>query len=212
MCYYFDANKEPIICLKKLFCFLFKAIFVENDGVSVNYEKILKEFSEGKESAMQQLYDFFFVPLCAYGSRFIPNQQTVADIVQEVFIKMWDRRKDFYSIFSLRTFLYTSVRNGCLNELRNQKRRGQKVEITEITAFEDRNLIIEEEVFRMISMEIAALPPAMRGVFELGLLDLKVKEIAEILNISEQTVKNQRATAKKKLQERLQNWMFLFFL
>ncbi len=180
--------------------------------MATNYEKILKDFSAGKESAMQQLYDFFFVPLCAYGSRFITNEQTVADIVQEIFIKMWDRRKNFYSIFSLRTFLYTSVRNGCLNELRNQNRRGKKVEISELTALEYRDFIVEEEVYRMISMEIDALPPAMKRVFELSLLDLKVKEIAEILNVSEQTVKNQRAAAKKRLRERLRDWMFLFFL
>ncbi len=180
--------------------------------MAVNYEKILKDFSQGKESAMKQLYDFFFVPLSAYGSHFISNQQTVADIVQEVFIKMWNKRKSFFSIFSLRAFLYTSVRNSCLNELRNQKRRGKKVEISELSAFEDRDFIVEEEVYRMISMEIDALPPAMKQVFELSLLDLKVKEIAEILNISEQTVKNQRVTAKKRLQERLRSRMFLLFL
>ncbi|PID89257.1 MAG: hypothetical protein CSB01_02945, partial [Bacteroidia bacterium] len=152
------------------------------------------------------------VPLCAYGSRFITDQQIVADIVQEVFIKLWDRRKSFFSIFSLRTFLYTSVRNGCLNELRNQKRKGKKVEISELSAFEDRDFIVEEEVYRMISMEIAALPPAMKQVFELSLLDLKVKEIAQLLNVSEFTVRNQRVSAKKKLQEKLKNWAFLFFL
>ncbi len=180
--------------------------------MAINYEKILRDFSQGEETAMQQLYDFFFVPLCAYGSRFIPNQQIVADIVQEVFIKSWDKRKSFFSIFSLRAFLYTSVRNGCLNELRNQKRKGKKVEISEFSAFEDRDFIVEEEVYRMISMEIAALPPAMKQVFELSLLDLKVKEIAQLLNVSEFTVRNQRVSAKKKLQERLKNWVFLFFL
>ncbi len=179
--------------------------------MSVNYEKILKDFSQGEETAMQQLYDFFFVPLCAYGSRFITNQQVVADIVQEVFIKLWHKRKSFFSIFSLRTFLYISVRNACLNELRNQKRRGKKVEISELTALEDRDFIVEEEVYRMISMEIEALPPAMKRVFELTLLDLKIKDIAAVLNISENTARNQRAVAKKKLQEKLKNWVFLFF-
>ncbi len=180
--------------------------------MTVDYEKIITDFSRGKESAMQQLYDIFFVSLCAYGSRFIPNQQVVADIVQEVFIKLWDKRKNFFSIFSLRAFLYTSVRNGCLNELRNQKRRGQKIEITETAAVENRDYIIEEEVYRMISMEITALPPGMRQVFELSLFELKIKEIAQILNVSEHTVKNQKAAAKKKLQKKLQDWVFLYFL
>ncbi len=180
--------------------------------MAIDYEKILKDFSKGKESALKQLYDFFFVSLCAYGSRFISNQQVVADIVQEVFIKLWDKRENFFSIFSIRAFLYNSVRNACLNELRNQKRKGVKVEITEISAIEDKNNIIEEEVYRMILAEIALLPPAMKQVFELSLLDLKVKEIALILNVSEQTVKNQRVAAKKKLQAKLKDWMFLFFL
>ncbi len=177
----------------------------------VNYEKILEDFSKGKETAMKQLYDFFFSPLCAYGSHFIPNKQIVADIVQEVFIKLWEKRKNFFSIFSLRAFLYTAVRNACLNELRNQKRRGKMVAISEITICEEQDYIIEEEVYRMISMEIEQLPPAMREVFELTLLDLNVKDISKTLKISEQTVKNQRVAAKKKLQEKLRNKIFLLF-
>lgn len=175
--------------------------------------RIIRELAQGKESAMIALYDSFFISLCAYGCRFLQNEQVVKDIVQEVFMTVWNKRRDFTSVVNLRSFLYVSVRNACLNHLRDEKRKGQKVPLLEENlSNEEANLVIEEEVFRMISKEVEALPPKMREIFEMTLLDLKVKDIAEALKLSEYTVRNQKALAKKRLQERLKGKMFLLFL
>lgn len=178
--------------------------------MSVNYDKILREFREGKESALKQLYDLFFTPLCMYAYRFIAEDAAVLDIVQETFIKLWDRRDKFYSHYSLRAFLYISARNACLNELRAIKKQ-EKVLLSENIEDERNDFIIEEEVFRLVTAEVEALPHKMREVFELTLLDLSVKDIAERLKISENTVRNQRVEARKRLQLRLKDWIFVFF-
>lgn len=87
----------------------------------------------------------------------------VQDIMQEIFIKLWDRRNSFFSIFSVRAFLYTTVRNACLNEIRAQHNR-RKVSLSETALSVEENFIVEE-VLRMITAEIQALPMGMRKVF-----------------------------------------------
>ena len=76
---------------------------------------ILQNLNKGKESALKEVYRLFFHALCAFGTRFVKDDAVVADIVQEVFIKVWARRTDFQAIYSLRSFMYLSVRNACLN-------------------------------------------------------------------------------------------------
>lgn len=174
-------------------------------------QHIIEDLQQGKESAMKQLYDCFYPSLCAYGFGYIADEEAVVDIVQEVFITLWTKRKDFFSFYSLRSFLYTSVRNACLNEIRQQNRYPKEALIESLT-HEEEYTLIEEEVHRMIHQEIANLPDAMRKVFELTLLDMSIAQIAEALNISENTVRNQRAAARKKLQEKLNKWFYLLFL
>lgn len=172
---------------------------------------LIHNFNNGKEKALRQLYDCFFEPLCAYAYHYIHNKSAVEDIVQEIFIKLWDRRQNFPSIYAIRSFLYTSVRNACLNEIRQQAKT-RHTQLQEEDATQDNEWIIEEEVHRMIQQEIMQLPNAMRKVFELTLLDMSIADIATALNVSENTVRNQRVSARKKLQEKLNGWLFLLFL
>ena len=81
---------------------------------------ILQNLNKGKESALKEVYRLFFHALCAFGTRFVKDDAVVADIVQEVFIKVWARRTDFQAIYSLRSFMYLSVRNACLNYNRDR--------------------------------------------------------------------------------------------
>ena len=67
---------------------------------------ILQNLNKGKECALKEIYRLFFHALCAFGTRFVKNDAAVVDIVQEVFIKVWARRTDFQSIYSLRSFMY----------------------------------------------------------------------------------------------------------
>lgn len=174
-------------------------------------KNLIEELHKGNNLIMKQLYDSFFAPLCVYAYNFVKDELVAGDIVQETFIKLWERKETFFSIYSIRSFFYISVKNASLNYLRERKKIAD-INLKEISSDEYKNLIIKEEVHRMISDEIARLPKAMQRVFELTLLDMSVPQIAEALSLSENTVRNQKATAKKKLQEKLKNWVFLLFL
>lgn len=172
---------------------------------------IVEGLRKGNEKALKILYDKFFPSLCSYAFNFIKDEMASGDIVQEIYTKVWNKRKDFDSIYSVRSFFYLSTRNACLNYLRDSKKH-QKVELNDNIPIEEDNFIIEEEVHRMIKNEIENLPDAIRKVFNLTLMDLSISEIANALNVSEHTVRNQRARAREILRERLKDWIFLFFL
>ena len=177
---------------------------------------ILRDLNQGKEKALKEVYRLFFHALCAFGSLFVKDDAAVADIVQEVFIKVWARREDFEAIYSLRSFMYLSVRNACLNYNRDRvKERKISFNDAESEKFaEEREdvFMIEEDVHRQIRNEVERLPEAMRKVFNLTLLDMSIPEIAEALDISENTVRNQRARAREILRARLKDKIFFLFL
>ena len=176
---------------------------------------ILRDLNKGKEGALKEIYRLFFHALCAFGSRFVKDDAAVADIVQEVFIKVWTRREKFEAIYSLRSFMYLSVRNACLNYNRDRS-RVKKVSlndtVSETFVEEEECFVIEEELHRRIRNEVERLPEAMRKVFNLTLLDMSITEIAEALDVSENTVRNQRARAREILREKLKDKIFLLFL
>lgn len=176
---------------------------------------LLKKLKNGEEVAFKQLYDLFFHALCAFGSHYIQEDAQVADIVQEVFIKVWQRHQNFDSIYSLRSFMYLSVRNACLNYHRDNSKIikiSLSDKIPENYLKQEECFIIEEEVHRLIENEIDRLPKAVREVFNLTLLDMSVKEIAQALNLSENTVRNQRTQARKILKDKLKDKLLLCFL
>lgn len=184
--------------------------------MDIKYD-LLGDLNEGKEKALEEIYRLYFHALCAFGSRYVQEEAAVADIVEEVFIKVWNRRRDFQALYSLRSFMYLAVRNACLNYNRDTGHtmsfelvEGEIMNISE----EDENFVIEEEFYRLIRQEIGRLPKSMKRVFDLALLDMSIPEIARSLGVSENTVRNQRARAREILRERLKDRIFflLFFV
>lgn len=176
--------------------------------------QLLSAMKAGDEAGLNHLYASFFHALCAFGSRYVKEADVVADIVQEVFIKIWDKRRNFDNIYTVRSFMYVSVRNACLNYNRNNARI-HKISLSDILSenlVEDESCwMIEEEVHRRIKNEIDNLPEAMRKVINMTLLDISVSEIADILCLSENTIRNQRVRAREILRSKLGDKMFLLF-
>lgn len=184
---------------------------MKNISVVLDDKYIIEGLRKGNEKSLKLLYDRFFHSLCSYAYKFVKDEMSAGDIVQEIYIKVWDKRKDFDSIYSVRSFFYLSVRNSCLNHIRDNKKH-LSVELSDDLSVQEEYFVIEEEVHRMIKEEVDKLPEAMRKVFNLTLMDMSIPDIASALNVSENTVRNQRARAREILRERLKDWVFLFFL
>lgn len=181
---------------------------------------IIREIKRGDKRAFRDVFDQYFNALAAFGYKYVPDQQTVEDMIQESFISFWEGRKDFDHINAVKSFLYTSVRNKCLNYLKHKKVE-RKHERNLVYHIESDHLfsahVIEEETFNHLFIEIKNLPESSREIMLLALNGLRNQEIADELGVSVNTVKTQKKIAYQKLRTSLGNrlkviLLFLIFL
>ncbi len=156
------------------------------------------------EEVFKQCFFDYSASLHHYASTIVKNDEEAKDIVQKVFIKLWQKRNEIDFSTSLRSYLFTSVYNLSLNTIRNSKRREQhhyNVHASQITSI---NPAEEKETRLRIQHAIAALPPRCSEVFIKSRFEAKKYiEIASEMNISIKTVEAQMGRALKHLREQL---------
>ena len=127
-------------------------------------------------------------------------------MVQEVFIALWNNHKNLNRILSIRSFLYASVKNKCLNELKHikviDKYAASEMQDKEDVAFFTDN-VIEEETHRQIYNAINELPSGCKEIVLLSIKGFKNSEIADRLNVSINTIKSQKNIAYRQLRFKL---------
>lgn len=180
-----------------------------------DHEKaFVSAFQNGDEKVFRYVFDEFYSSLCVYCLRMVHEELVVADLVQDAFVKLWENRQNFNSSLTIRSYLYTVVRNSGINYLRHLKMKAGKLagnfwEEAENSAIE---LMIRQEAERQLLDMIQELTPECRRVVNLLSEGKSYKEVGELLNISANTVKNHRIRAVKILKERFQRfWIFTVF-
>ena len=150
------------------------------------------------------LFKRYYRQLCLYAAHYLKGDIAASeDIVQDCFVKLWQQdHADKCSITDKRAFLYTLVRNACIDTLRRQH-----PEMTNIDPSDLEEIISDEEAIDRSEQEakvwetIDALPDRCREVFLMAKRDgMTYNEIAEALNISVKTVEHQISKAMKKLR------------
>lgn len=165
-----------------------------------------------KEDNFHRLYSDFYPSLVLFATRLLGDQKEAEDVVQNVFIHTWESRKTNSLIDNITVYLYQAVKYRCLNELRNQKNHRlieQDVLQKEESYFED--LCIQQETIRRIHAAINQLPPRCKSVFVRSMDGSSNKEIAEELELAEETVKKQKKIARQFLKEKLGPIFYCFF-
>ena len=92
----------------------------------------IEQIQHGNEQAFKSLFDEYYQGLCVFASAYLKDDDLSADVVQEAFVKFWNRRRDFDHIVKIKSFLYTIVRNDCLNIVQRQK-----VVLEDVSVFEN---------------------------------------------------------------------------
>lgn len=172
---------------------------------------VIERIQQGNELAFKELFDEFYQALCVFALTYVKDQVQAADIVQEVFIKYWNRRGDFDNLFKVKSFLYTVVRNDCLNAIRDKKEKREDISLIESDAFFVDNLV-EEEAYRIFYNAVEALPLQTREVIQLALDGLKNSEIAKQMGIAESSVHTLKKLAYRKLKVTLKDYYYLVFI
>jgi len=187
------------------------------DYAKLSDTELMAFLKEDDNGAYMEIYERYNGLLYAYAFRKLQDRQESQDVVQEVFIGLWERRKGFVLKTYLAGFLYKSVLNKILDIWKHSKVIRQYAELQklqiDVDSTETDYLIREKEIAAMIAKEIAAMPPRMREVYELKYREFKsTAEIAARLGISPHTVSNQLKNASAHLKKKLGILIFMLYI
>ena len=167
------------------------------------YQKLV---SEGDEQAFEKIYAYYHKRLRAFSETYTKSKELSEEVVEDVFVKLWCKREDVTQIRNLNVYLYTAIKHQSLNALSHEARRivTQSLEVSEFDQHSKEHtphdLLVTSELMQSVQGAIDSLPPRCRLIFQMVREDeLRYKEIAEILQISVNTIDTQMAIAVKRL-------------
>lgn len=174
--------------------------------------------NDSDEAAFTEIYNRFYGVLYRHAYKSLPDPEAVKDVLQEVFVYVWNNRDNINPEDNLAAYLYTSVRNKVLNNFRHLKIKNDY-----ITSFQNYldtgkqpeadEAIRIKQLIAIVEAEVAMLPPQMRLIFQMSRNNnFSHQEIADQLNISVLTVRKQVNNSLKVLRLKLGSKFFLLFL
>lgn len=167
--------------------------------------------------AFTEIYNRFKGALYVYACKIVKEEDLAEDLVQEIFISLWDKRETVVFKTTVSAYLFTAVRYKFFDWVDKQKVRDDYA--ASLQVFIDQgewatdNLIAERELLNFVDQQIELLPEKMRAVFLLSYKDnLSFKEIGLRLKISDKTAQNQANTALKILRGKLGTFTVLLYI
>jgi len=164
-------------------------------------------FQNGDMGAFNHVFNFFYKRVCFFAAGIV-NENFAEDIVQDAFVKLWERRRSFNDLNSIKAFLYLTTKNSCINSYKHQKVI-DKFESAQVEVIEESNVIhqlIEAEVLEEVQQAVEQLPPGYRKVIYLSYFEgLSNQETADYLQVSINTVKTQKVRSLRILREILKH-------
>ena len=160
--------------------------------------------------AARMLYEHFYGALVSYGMRILQDRELAEDAVQDTMAALWEKKIILPNNAALKAYLYNSVRNKCLNLIRQQKNeRTVPHAISEYEEYpiseEDNEQVFSEEVYRQLFLMIDQMPPRQREVFLMVMEGKKNREIAQALDMAGETVRTNKKRAMAFLKKKLDN-------
>lgn len=153
----------------------------------------------------KSLFETLYPPLCLFANKYLNDMDTSKDIVQEVFIKIWEKQPVFTNHNTTKAYFYTTVKNHCLNYLKSKHYKtianAAPIDI-ELPQSEDYFFaeLVSAEIYAQLYKAIDTLPKKAAKVITLSLNKYSTNEIAEELNITPSTVRTQKSLAYQKLK------------
>lgn len=173
-------------------------------------ELLLQGLHNGDQYAFYQIFQKFHKAILYFAKKVLigTDQAEAEEIVQDIFVKLYEKRKSFKTLNSIKGFLYISTKNACFDRFAKEKVRKNRFEkyIQNFSEFEDNILqqIIDTELISQLGAEIDMLPEKCRIIMRKFLdEDKNAAEISQELGISISTVKNQRLRAISIIKKRL---------
>ncbi|MCP4725834.1 MAG: RNA polymerase sigma-70 factor [bacterium] len=162
--------------------------------------------SKGDQSAFRHIFNTYYKDLVVFTKQYVKDMQIAENIVQDVFMKIWSNREKIRILSNVRSYLFTAARNTALNHLR---KASYEVAIDDEAYIRTDNKTPYEEIYgketyNQIIKSIENLPEKCRMTYSMFIFNgMSYAEIAEIMDVSINTVKTHMFRAVKMLRESL---------
>ena len=178
--------------------------------ITIQLRELQTKIATDDETAFTQLYLHFGKKLTQFAVSLVRSKEIAEELVEDVFVKLWANRQHADAIENITVYLYVAVKNRSLNAISQKAHELISAPFDYLDTSLDRfaadpyDLLITAEMMNRMRHAVDALPPRCKLIFKLIREDnLKYKEVAEILNISVNTIDVQMAIAVRKICEAL---------
>lgn len=175
----------------------------------IELKLLQNQIAMSDERAFRKLFDHFSEKLFCFALSMVKSKDAAIEVVDEVFVKIWKQRANINTISYLKTYLYTAVKNTSLNYISRKADEQATVpfDFIDIELQQEycpQQQMITADILKKIQSAVNELPPRCKIIFKLVREDgLRYKEVADILNISINTVDAQMMIAVKKISEKV---------
>jgi RNA polymerase sigma-70 factor (ECF subfamily) len=181
----------------------------------VKDKQVITQVVTGDLNTFEMVFRDYYKPLVRYGNTFLKDSDEAEDIVQQVFVTLWEKRTQLDIHTSIRAVLYKSVQHACLNKIKHLKVR--RVAAEELKANADQathsDPVLELELQERIRKAMQHMPEQCGRIFSMSRFEqLRYQEIADQLGLSVKTVENQMGKALKIIREELKDYLPLLLL
>jgi RNA polymerase sigma-70 factor (ECF subfamily) len=183
-------------------------------GYKVSEHKKIKNIINGDLKSFEVIFKQYYAPLVRYGFTILKNTEESEDVVQQVFVTLWQKIEEIEFTISIKSYLYKMVHNHCLNKLKHeqikQKHATEVLHIQHSLSYQEHP---KNELLKQIDLALESLPEQCGRIFKMSRYDgMKYQEIANELGLSIKTIENQMGKALKIMREKLKDFLPLFII
>ncbi|MBN2486351.1 MAG: RNA polymerase sigma-70 factor [Bacteroidales bacterium] len=174
----------------------------------VKQEQLIKQLRDGHERAYELMFKTYYKELVVHANKYLSDIESAKEVVQDLFVTIYEKRFNLDISLSLKAYLYKSVQNKCINAIHSAKTREKYARYVKDNSHEPDAIVESElsvsELENALYNAIDGLPPKCRMIFKLNRFEgFSNGEIAEKLELSKRTVETQITKALKILRGKL---------
>lgn len=174
---------------------------------------VLSALKLDSKEAFSLLFQTYYTDLVLFGGNFVKDKSSCEDIVQSIFLKLWNDRKNIQIKTSLKSYLLKAVRNSCFDEFRHLevvRQYESDYENSVLDCYDTENYVLYSDLHDHLNRALEQVPELYREAFVLNRFEgLKYREIAEKLNVSERTVEVRVSKTLELLRKYLKDFFVL---
>ncbi len=177
--------------------------------------EIVQGIRQGRESAFEQMFRTYYERLVHYAGSMLKDEDEAEEMVQTVFLGIWEKRESLEITLSLKAYLYRAVHNHCLNRIKHYGVRETHREYSLYYQPQGYDSVTDaihgSELEERIERAVSRLPEQCQVIFRMSRFDeLRYQEIADQLGLSIKTIENQIGKALRILRQELADYLPFF--